>query len=242
MNYVWNWAILLQPPYAGWLASGVGWTLAVTLVAWTVALLVGTAVGAARSLGPAPVRVLAACYVELFRNVPPLVQLFLWFFVFPEIVPAPVGLWIKRDMPEPEFTTASLAIGLFAAARVAEQVRAGVDAVRGRLLPAALATGLRPAQAFWLVLLPVAMRAIVGPLTSELLVTFKMSSVGLTIGVMELTAQSQQIANTTFQGFEAYGAATVLYLAIGLALTGLMRLLDGRLAGGRPGAAGLAGA
>lgn len=229
MNYTWDWGVLFQPPYEIWLISGIGWTLAVTLAAWTIALTVGAVVGSMRSLPAAPLRMLAGAYVELFRNVPPLVQLFLWFFAFPEIVPNAMGLWIKRDMPLPEFTTASVAIGLFASARVAEQVRAGIETVRVRLLPAALATGLRPLQAYRLVLLPVAARTIIGPLTSELLITLKMSSVGLTIGVMELTAQSQQIANYTFHGFEAYAAATVLYLVLGVTMSGLMHLLDTRL-------------
>ncbi len=229
MNYTWDWSVLLQPPYLDWLIAGVCWTLAVTAVAWLIALIVGGLVGIARGLPSAPLRVLATTYVELFRNVPPLVQLFLWYFVFPEVVPRAIGLWIKRDMPLPEFTTASVAIGLFAAARVAEQVRAGIDTVRVRLLPAALATGLRPSQAYRLVLLPVAFRTIIGPLTSEFLVTFKMSSVALTIGVMELSAASQQIANYTFHGFEAYGLATVFYLAIGLLITGLMHRLDRRM-------------
>jgi glutamate/aspartate transport system permease protein len=229
VNYTWDWSVLLQPPYAGWLAAGVGWTLAVTAVAWSIALVVGGVIGTARSLASAPARMLATAYVDLFRNVPPLVQLFLWYFVFPEVVPKALGLWIKRDMPLPEFTTASVAIGLFAAARVAEQVRAGIETVRVRLLPAALATGLRPSQAYRLVLLPVALRTIVGPLTSEFLVTFKMSSVALTIGVVELSAASQQIANYTFHGFEAYGVATLFYLAIGLAITGLMHRLEMRM-------------
>jgi glutamate/aspartate transport system permease protein len=225
MNYTWDWGVLLQQPYIGWLVAGAGWTLAVTAVAWAIALALGAAIGTARSLAGAPLRALATGYVELFRNVPPLVQLFLWYFVFPEVVPKALGLWIKRDMPLPEFTTASLAIGLFAAARVAEQVRAGIETVRVRLLPAAL----RPLQAYRLVLLPVALRTIVGPLTSEFLVTFKMSSVALTIGVVELSAASQQIANYTFHGFEAYGVATLFYLAVGLAITGLMHRLDRRL-------------
>ena len=230
MTYHWDWALLGQDPYAGLLLSGACWTLKLTALAWLIALLLGTVIGTARGLGPAPVRLLAAAYVELFRNVPPLVQLFLWFFVFPEIVPHLAGLWLKRDLPLPEFTTAAIAIGLFAAARVAEQVRAGVDTVRARLFPAALATGLRPWQAYRLVLLPVALRRMVGPLTSEFLITFKMSSVGLTIGVVEMTAASQDIANETFHGFEAYGAATVFYLLVGLLITGGMRLLDRRLA------------
>ncbi len=228
MNYTWDWGVLLQPTYRDMLVAGVGWTLAVTALAWMIALAVGGLVGAARGAASAPLRMAAAAYVELFRNVPPLVQLFLWYFVFPEVVPAGFGLWLKRDMPLPEFTTASVAIGLFAASRVAEQVRAGVGTVRARLLPAALATGLRPWQAYRLVLLPVAFRAILGPLTSEFLVTFKMSSVALTIGVVELSAASQQIANDTFHGFEAYGAATFFYLAIGLMISGAMHALGAR--------------
>ncbi len=118
---------------------------------------------------------------------------------------------------------------MFAAARVAEQVRAGVETVRARLLPTALATGLRPRQAYRLVLLPVAFRAIISPLTSEFLITFKMSSIALTIGVVEVTSASQQIANYTFHGFEAYGVATVFYLTVGLVITGGMTWLDARL-------------
>jgi glutamate/aspartate transport system permease protein len=229
MNYNWDWTILLQPPNADLLIEGVGWTLAVTALSWTIALVVGSGIGTMRSVPWAPGRMFAGAYVEVFRNVPPLMQLFLWFFVFPEIMPDSVGLWIKRDMPLPEFSTAALCIGLFSAARVAEQVRAGVDLVRARLLPAALATGLRPLQAYRLVILPVALRSIVGPLTSELLITTKMSSIGLTIGVLELTSQSQRIANDTFHGFEAYAAATAGYLVIGLVITGVMHAIATRL-------------
>lgn len=223
MNYTWDPGIVFREPYLGWLISGAGWTLALTAVSWTIGLLLGIVVGAARGATLLAVRILAASYVELFRNVPPLVQLFMWFFVFPEVVPNGFGLWIKRDMPLPEFSVAALAIGLFASARVAEQVRAGVETVRRRLLPAALATGLRPIQAYRLILLPVALRTIVGPLTSELLITFKMSSVGLTIGVMEMTAESQRLANDTFHGFEAFAAATMFYLVVGWTISGAVR-------------------
>ncbi len=234
MNYRWDWGVLVQAPYAGWLLTGVEWTLALTAVSWGIGLVVGVVVGSARTLPLSPVRVLAAAYVELFRNVPPLVQLFLWFFVFPEVVPDALGLWIKRDLPYPEFSTACLAIGLFAGARVAEQVRAGLLAAGERLLPAALATGLRPLQAYRLVLLPIGLRTVLVPLTSEFLTTFKMSAIALTVGVLELTAESQRIENETFHGFEAYTAATVLYLAIGLGITGGMAVLAQRLGAGRP--------
>jgi glutamate/aspartate transport system permease protein len=233
MNYRWNWGILLQDPYLGWLWSGLEWTLLINLGSWIIALAIGVTFGIARSLPSRAVRMAAGIYVEVFRNVPPLVQLFLWYFVFPEVVPDTIGLWIKRDLPQPEFVTAVVAIGLFAGARVAEQVRAGIAAVGIHLMPAALATGLRPLQAFRLVALPLGLRAIVGPLTSEFLITVKMSSISLTIGVLELTAQSRHIENYTFQGLEAFTVATVVYLLLGLAVTGLMRLIDGRVGGAR---------
>jgi glutamate/aspartate transport system permease protein len=125
-----------------------------------------------------------------------------------------------------------VAVGLFSGSRVAEQVRAGVETVSARLLPAALATGLTSLQAYRLVLMPIAMRRILAPLTSELLIAIKMSSIGLTIGLMELTAQSRQIENYTFHGFEAYAAATVTYLLIGLFVTWVMHLLDRKMTGG----------
>lgn len=231
MNYRWNWAILLQEPYWDWLWSGLNWTLAISLASWTLALSVGLLIGIGRSLPASAVSFFAGLYVDIFRNIPPLVQLFLWFFVLPEIVPDTIGLWLKRDLPYPEFATAVIAIGLFAAARVAEQVRAGIQAVGNPLLPAALATGLWPAQAFRLIVLPLGLRAIVGPLTSELLITVKLSSLSLTIGVLELTAQSRHVENYTFQGLEAFTFATVGYLIIGLCATALMRYIDGRIGG-----------
>ena len=148
---------------------------------------------------------------------------------FPKSLPDSVGLWIKRDLPHPEFVTAIVGIGLFMGARVAEQVRAGIAAVGIHLMPAALATGLRPLQAYRLDLLPLGLRAIFGPLTSEFLITVKMSSISLTIGMLELTAQSRHIENYTFHGLEAFAVATVVYLLLGLAVTALMRALDRRV-------------
>ena len=231
MNYTWDWSVLVQSPYLGWLLSGVGQTLAASAGSWILAMAVGFLIGALRSLPFRWTGAVASLYVEVFRNIPPLVQLFLWFFVFPEIVPEPLGDWIKGQMPMPELTTTIVAIGLFAGSRVAEQVRAGVDTVRVRLLPAALATGLTPLQAYRLVLFPIALRRIVAPLTSELLITIKMSSIGLTIGLMELTAQSRQIENYTFHGFESYACATAVYLGMGLLATGIMHIVNRRLTG-----------
>jgi glutamate/aspartate transport system permease protein len=137
-------------------------------------------------------------------------------------------MWMKRDMPNPEYTTAVICLGTYTAARVAEQVRSGINTLSRDLVHAGLAIGLTPLQNYLHVRLPIAYRIIIPPLTSEFLTTFKNSSLALTIGVLELTAQSRQIENYTFQGFEAFTAATVLYLVITLAIVAIMRWVDSR--------------
>lgn len=228
MQYNWNWGILLQDPYLGWLISGVGWTLAVASAAWIIAFSLGSIVGVARTLPNRWLRGAATAYVELFRNVPLLVQLFIWYFVVPELLPDDWGRWVKRDLPLPEYTTAVIGLGVYTASRVAEQVRSGIESIsRGQSL-AGYASGLTTAQLYRYVLLPVAYRLIVPPLTSEFLTIFKNSSLALTIGVLELTAQSRQITEYTFQGFEAFTAATVMYVVITLTVTAGMSLVERR--------------
>lgn len=226
MNYNWNWDVLFQDPYFDWLVSGVYWTFAVALCAWVLALVVGILIGVGRTLPSRPVAFLCTAYVELFRNVPLLLQMFLWYFVMPELVPDDVGRWIKRDLPQPEFVTAVVALGLYTASRVAEQVRAGIQSVGNGLTSAAFANGFSTAQTYRYILLPISFRLIVPPITSEFLTIFKNSSLALTIGLLELTAQSQQIAEYTFNGFEAYTAATVIYVCIALMATLLMQVLE----------------
>jgi glutamate/aspartate transport system permease protein len=241
MNYRWDWSILFQQPYAGWLLSGLSWTILVTLGAWVLALGLGTLIGIGRTLPSRAVRAAAASYVELFRNVPVLVQLFLWFYVMPELVPDSFGHWLKRDLPLPEFWTSVVCLGFYAASRIAEQVRSGIESVPRGQFSAALASGLTRAQAYRLVLLPIAFRLIIPPLTSEFLSIIRTSSVALTIGLLELTAQSRQIENHTFHGFESFAAATFLYAAIAVVATGAMHLVERRMIlHGRIAAGGLA--
>jgi glutamate/aspartate transport system permease protein len=230
VNYRWNWSILFQDPYFGWLLSGLRWTVLVTVCACFIGLLLGTAIGVARTVPSRAARWFGAAYVELFRNVPVLVQLFLWFYVLPELVPDGWGRWLKRDLPLPEFWTSIVCLGFYAASRIGEQVRSGLEAVPRGQLSAALASGLTLAQAYRLVLLPIAFRTIIPPLTSEFLSIIRTSSVVLTIGLLELTAQSRQIENHTFQGFESFAAATALYVGVALAATFAMGLVERRMA------------
>ncbi|WP_223425379.1 amino acid ABC transporter permease [Tateyamaria pelophila] len=226
MEYNWNWSILFEEQYLNWLISGFGWTVSVALSAWCIAIVIGALVGVGKTVPNKVIRGICATYVEIFRNVPLLVQMFIWYFAVPEMLPDDWGRWMKRDMPNPEFVTAVVALGLYTASRIAEQVRAGIETVPPGLTAAATAHGLSVGQTYRYVLLPISFRMIVPPLTSEFLTVFKNSSLALTIGLLELTAQSQQIAEYTFQGFEAFTAATVIYVCIALVATVLMQLLE----------------
>jgi glutamate/aspartate transport system permease protein len=227
-SYNWNWGVLFSQPYMGWLLDGLKMTVMLALSAWVIALSLGSLIGVARTLPIAPLRWIATAYVELFRNIPVLVQMFVWFFVVPELVPEAVGKWLKRDLPHPEFFSAMVCLGLYTASRVAEQVRSGINSVPAGLGAAARASGLSLPQTYRHVLLPLGFRIIVPPLTSEFLGIFKNTSIALTIGVMEITASSRQIESYTFQGYEAFAAATVLYLTIAMTLLFLMRRIESR--------------
>jgi glutamate/aspartate transport system permease protein len=229
MSYNWDWGVLFREPYFEWLVSGFLWTISVSIAAWILAFSLGSIVGIARTVDNRLVSGIATCYVEIFRNIPLLVQMFLWYFVFPELLPDDAGMWVKRELPMPEFTTAVVCLGLYTASRVAEQVRAGIQAIGQGQRNAGLAMGLTPAQVYRYVLLPVAYRIIVPPLTSEFLTIFKNSSVALTIGVLETTAQARQIEEYTFQGFEAFTAATLLYIVVTSIVMLLMKLVEGRV-------------
>jgi len=173
---------------------------------------------------------ISTLYVTIFRNVPLLVQLFLWYFVFPEVIPDDAGRWVKREMPLPEFWTAVMCLGLYTASRVCEQVRAGVNSITQGQHYAAMAIGLSPVQVYRYVLLPVAFRIIIPPLTSDFLGVFKNSSLALTIGVLELTAMTRQVEEYSYQGFEAFTAATVLYIVVTAIVMAAMAVVEKRVA------------
>lgn len=227
-SYNWNWPILLKDPYFTWIVTGFGKTILIALLAWAIAFPLGSAIGIARTADNRVLRYAGTAYVDIFRNIPLLVQMFLWYFVVPELLPADWGRWVKREMPYPQFTTAVVCLGLYTASRVAEQVRSGIEAIPRGQRNAGLAMGLKPSQVYRYVLIPVAYRTIIPPLTSDFLGVFKNSSLALTIGVLELTSQARQIEEYTFAAFEAFTVATVLYcLVTGLVIL-IMRIVEGR--------------
>lgn len=229
MNYQWQWGVLIREPYLGWLLDGIKWTFAISVVAYAIAMTLGIAVGVARTLENRHARRAAAVYVSFFRSVPLLVQLFLWYFVVPEVLPESLGYWLKRDLTNPEYWTTAVGLGLFMSARIAEQIRAAINACGAGPGNAARAQGMSTAQIYRHILLPVGLRYALPTLTSELLNTFKNSSLALTIGMLELTGQSRQIEAYTFKGIETFTASTVIYILISLMVIFASRHLESML-------------
>jgi glutamate/aspartate transport system permease protein len=213
--------------YFDWIVSGLGWTLSLALGAWTIALIVGTLVGVARTLPGGILPRLGRIYVETFRNIPLLVQMFFWYFVLPELLPVRIGMAIKQmDPPWGSFVPALICLGLFTAARIAEQVRAGIQALPGGQIQAASALGFGRVSMYRLILLPQAFRIILPTLTNEFMTIFKNTSVALTIGLVELTATAREINENTFRTFEAFGVVTIVYLVIALIAWQIMHRIE----------------
>src|SRR3954452_1233521 len=160
MSYNWNWSIFFEPSpegvgtYLNMLLIGLRWTLVTALLSWIMALVLGSLVGVLRTLPSKRAQRFGFAYIELFRNIPLLVQMFLWYFVLPEVLPAPAGSWLKA-MPAAAFITAVLALACFTSARVAVQVSAGIEALPRGLTLAGTAMGLTLAQTYRTILLPV---------------------------------------------------------------------------------------
>lgn len=235
MNYNWNWNIFWESSpdgagtYMDTLISGLLWTVATALSAWVMALVLGAIVGTIRTTPNKWAVRLANGYVELFRNIPLLVQMFLWYFVIPELVPAALGDWLKT-LPNSSFITAVICLGFFTSSRVAVQVSAGINALpRGQKM-AGTALGLTLPQTYRYVLLPMAFRIIIPPLGSEFLNIIKNSAVALTIGLVELTASTRAMQEFSFQVFEAFTAATIIYIVVNIFVVSFMRLLEKKMA------------
>jgi glutamate/aspartate transport system permease protein len=236
VHYHWNWGIFLSETpsgsstYIGWLLDGLKWTVALSLSAWLVALIAGSLFGVLRTVPNRWLSAIAAAYVECFRNVPLLVQLFIWYFVVPELLPSSLGNAVKQSDPlAQQFIAAFLCLGFFTGARVCEQVRAGIESLPRGQRQAAQALGLTLPQTYRHVLVPMAFRLILPPLTSEFLNVFKNSAVASTIGLIELSRQSQQLVDYTAQAYESFIAVTVLYVLINVVVMLLMRRLEARL-------------
>jgi glutamate/aspartate transport system permease protein len=234
--YQWRWEVFLQPAPGGggatfldWILAGLRLTAMLSLGSWFIALAVGSVMGVLRTVPNRLLYAIATAYVELFRNVPLLVQLFIWYFVVPELVPVALGDWFKQRNPlVQQFLAAMLCLAFFTGARITEQVRAGIESLSRGQRAAGLALGFSLPQTYRFVLVPMAFRIIVPPLTSEILNLFKNSAVASTIGLLELAAMGRQLVDYTAQPYESFVTVTVLYVALNVIVLGIMRWVEER--------------
>lgn len=236
MDYNWNWGILWEKAPAGGggtymdtLISGLEITLLSGTLAGLLALIIGTLVGSCATAPNKFIRNTALAYIEVFRNIPFLVQLFMWYFVVPEILPKFMGVWLK-NLHYGSFYTAFIALGFYTASRVAVQVMAGLNVLSEGQKMASLAIGLNQIQSYRYILLPTVFRIILPPLTSEAMGVVKNSAVALTIGLMELTARTRSMQEYSYHTFEAFIVATVFYIIISLVIVKLMSLAEKKFA------------
>lgn len=205
----WDWQVFLADDGSGrtyleWMFEAWRWTLAVAGASWVVAMVSGVLIGTLRTLPQQPWLVrLGNVWVEVFRNIPLLVQIFLWYFVLPKIFPALQQL--------SGFVLVVFALGFFTSARIAEQFRAGIQALpKGQRL-AAMAMGFSTWQSYRYVILPMAFRIVLPPLTSESMNLLKNSSVAFAVSIAELTMFALQAQEETSRGIEIYLAVTAAY-------------------------------
>jgi glutamate/aspartate transport system permease protein len=228
LAYQFQWSVLWTSPYLEWLLLGILMTLRLAVLGWVLAALLGGLLGAMRTAPSRLLRAAGAGYVEFFRNVPLLVWMFFWYFGVPQLLPPAAQDWLNRHGGE--FLAAVAALGVYHGARLAEVVRAGIQSVPAAQLEAALSTGLTLPQAYRLVLVPIALRLIVPPLTNESLNLLKNSSLALTISVAETTFMTRQIESYTAKGFEALTAGTLIYLGLCLGVSAVMGRIERRVA------------
>jgi polar amino acid transport system permease protein len=196
--------------------SGIGVTLELTLFAWLLAMVLGTLLAVLRMTGNRWAERAVAAYVEYHRNVPMLVQIFIWYFGIPTLLPNAVQQWINSG--QSEFLFAFISIGLCVAAYVSEDLRGGIRGVPRAQTEAGRVLGLSYLQTSRLIVIPQAVRIALPMLINHTVLLFKGTSLAMTIGVAELTYVTREVETSTFRTFEAYAIATVVYLGISIVL------------------------
>jgi glutamate/aspartate transport system permease protein len=207
--------------YLNWILSAWGWTLSVAALALVVAMLFGSIVGILRTTPDRRLVLFGNAWTELFRNIPLLVQIFLWYHVLPALIPP------LRSFPS--FVLVVFALGFFTSARISEQVRAGIQSLPRGQRHAGLALGLTLPQTYRFVLLPMAFRIVIPPLTSEGMNIVKNSSVAFAVSIAELTMFAMQAGEETSRNIEMYLAVTALYFVSAFVVNRVMLVVEDRV-------------
>lgn len=222
LNYKFDWTIITSGQYFDWLVSGLWVTLELSAVSVVLSFLLGLLIAIMRMSNVRPVRWFAHGYLEFFRNTPLLVQIFFWYFGSYKILPMVVNDWLNST--NFEFAAAVIALTIYTSAFIAEDIRSGVRSIPKEQMEASRSSGFSYLRAMQHIILPQAVRLTIPPLINQFLNLMKNSSLAMIIGVAELTYQARQVESYTFKGFEAFTAATLVYLGLSLIITWMVTL------------------
>lgn len=224
LHYQFDWSVVTSGKYFEWLVSGLNVTLQLSAMGIAFSFLLGLIVAVMRMSHFAPIRWLALGYLEFFRNTPLLVQIFFWYFGSYKILPQAVNDWLNNTGFE--FAAALIALTIYTSAFIAEDIRSGVLSIPKEQMEAARSSGFSYLRSMQYIILPQAVRLTIPPLINQFLNLAKNSSLAMTIGVMELTYQARQVESYTFKGFEAFTAATLVYLVLSVLITALVHFYN----------------
>lgn len=211
--------MLLSGRYHDMLVAGLLMSLEYLFFAFWIALPLGLVVALLRLSPYRPLRWAGTAYVEVVRSIPLLAQMLFWYFGVPELLPV---AWKEALYAGPvESVCAVVALGIYTAAYMAEDIRSGIRAVPAVQTEAARALGLGYLRTMRLVILPQALRITVPPLISQTLNMWKGTSIATVIGAAELMYQAGQVESASFRSFEAFAFASAAYLLVSLLITGL---------------------
>ncbi|GGF46941.1 ABC transporter permease [Aliidongia dinghuensis] len=227
MGYIFDPAAVLTGKYLSWFIWGTVTTIGLTAAAWILGMVTGILLTLVRMIPLRPLEWLVALYVEYHRNVPLLVQIFVWYFGIPQLLPRPLSIWVNRH--HSEFLLAMIALGLAMAAYITEDLRSGIRSIPKTQYEAARSIGFNYLQSMSWIILPQAVRIVIPPLINQTLLLFKNTSLAMAVGVAELTYNTREVDSYTFKTFEAFAVATVIYLAISFVIMGVGRITDRKL-------------
>ncbi len=223
-SYQFDWSVVTSGQYFEWLVSGLIITLELSVWSIVLSFLLGLIIAVMRMSNVRPILWFSHAYLEFFRNTPLLVQIFFWYFGSYQILPKAVNDWLISV--NFEFAAAVIALTIYTSAFIAEDIRSGVRAIPKEQMEAARSSGFSYLRSMRYIVLPQAVRLTIPPLINQFLNVTKNSSLAMTIGVAEITYQARQVESYTFKGFEAFTAATLVYLALSLAIAGLMTIYN----------------
>ena len=226
-NYHFDWAIITSGQYFEWILSGIKVTLQLSVVSVALSFILGLLIAVMRMSNVKPVLWFSHAYLEFFRNTPLLVQIFFWYFGSYKILPAAANEWLNSV--NFEFAAAVIALTIYTSAFIAEDIRSGVRSIPKEQMEAARSSGFSYLRSMYHIILPQAVRLTIPPLINQFLNLTKNSSLAMTIGVAELTYQARQVEAYTFKGFEAFTAATLVYLGLSVLITWMVTLYSKRV-------------